>query len=111
MAVMAGFVLSAEARPAMTYRIVGPVAELSDTKIVVVKNQERWEIARNADTKVVGDVVLGKEVTVEYRMSASAIRGKDIVTPAPDAVPAAVGKPAAGKPAEGAKSTTVVGEP
>ena len=106
LAVVAGFVFGAEARPAMTYRVIGPVVELSDTKIVVLKGQERWEIARDAETKVAGDVALGKEVTVEFRMSAAAIRGKDIVTPAPEAAPAAVGKPA-----EGAKSDAVVGEP
>lgn len=59
-----------------TYQVTGPVAEVRDDAIVVEKGKEKWEIARDANTKVKGDLKKGAKVTVEYRMSASEIEVK-----------------------------------
>ncbi len=59
-----------------TYQVTGPVLEVTDSKLVVQKGKEKWEIARDAQTKVTGDVKVGAKVTVEYTMSASSIEVK-----------------------------------
>ena len=41
------------------YQVTGPVVELTDTKIVVTKANERFEFNRAADTKVEGDLKVG----------------------------------------------------
>jgi len=61
---------------AMAYQVTGPVEEVTDTKIVVKKGKENWELARDAGTKVTGDVKKGDKVTVEYRMTATSIEVK-----------------------------------
>ncbi len=59
-----------------TYQVTGPVLEVSDSKIVVQKGKEKWEIARTPETKVTGDAKVGEKVTVEYTMSATSIEVK-----------------------------------
>jgi len=61
---------------AMAYQVTGPVEEVTDTKIVVKKGKENWEIARDAGTKMTGDVKVGDKVTVEYKMTATNIEVK-----------------------------------
>ena len=61
---------------AMAYQVTGPVEEVTATKIVVQKGKEKWEMARDAGTKVTGDVKVGDKVTVEYRMTATSIESK-----------------------------------
>ena len=56
-----------------TYQVTGPVLEVNDTMIAVQKGQDRWEIARDASTKVPGDLKVGDKVTIEYRMTATAV--------------------------------------
>ena len=58
---------------AKTYQVTGPVLEVSDTMIAVQKGKDRWEIARDASTKVTGDLKVGSKVTIEYRMTATAV--------------------------------------
>jgi hypothetical protein len=78
------------AAPPKTYQVTGPVLALTDDMITVQKGQDRWEIARDASTKVTGDLKVGSKVTIEYRMSATSV----------DVKPAAAAKaPAAKKPA------------
>ena len=60
----------------MAYQVTGPVLEVTDSKIVVQKGKEKWEVARDAGTKVTGDVKVGDKVTVEYRMTATSIEAK-----------------------------------
>ncbi len=72
------------------YQVTGPVLELTDTMIVVQKGQDRWEIARDASTKVTGDLKVGAKVTIEYHMTASSIEVK--AEGAAKAKPAAKGK-------------------
>lgn len=73
--VFALFMLAAPA--AMAYQVTGPVIDVTDTKIVVEKDKEKWEIARDKDTKVTGDLKKGSRVTVQYRMTATSIEAKD----------------------------------
>ena len=56
-----------------TYQVTGPVLEVNDTMIAVQKGKDRWEIARDPSTKVTGDLKVGSKVTIEYRMTATAV--------------------------------------
>lgn len=59
-----------------TYQVTGPIVSVDDKTIVVEKGQEKWEIARDANTKVTGELKVGEKVTVEYSMSATTITAK-----------------------------------
>ena len=63
---------------AKTYQVTGPVLEVTDTMIAVQKGKgkDRWEINRDANTKVTGDLKVGEKVTVTYTMSATDIEVK-----------------------------------
>ncbi len=62
-----------KAEKADKYQVTGPVTELTDTKIVVTKGTERFEVARSADTKVTGDLKVGAKVTIKYVMTAATV--------------------------------------
>ena len=64
------------------YQVTGPIVELTDVKIVVLKGKDKWEIARNADTKVTGELKVGAKVTIQYSMTAQTIEAKDDKAPA-----------------------------
>lgn len=72
------------------YQVTGPVLELTETKIVVQKDHEKWEISRTAATQVTGDLKVGEKVTIEYKMVATDVEVKPAKTAAPakDAAPA-----------------------
>ena len=59
-----------------TYQVTGPILEINDKMIVVQKDKERWEIERNADTKIDGELKVGSKVTVYYRMVADKAEAK-----------------------------------
>jgi hypothetical protein len=59
--------------PVKSYQVTGPVLEVKDDMIVVQKGSEKWEIARDKDSKVTGDLKVGAKVTVKYTMKATAI--------------------------------------
>lgn len=61
---------------AKTYQVTGPIVELTDTKIVVQKGDEKWEINRAADTKVDGALKVGAKVTIHYTMTAKSVEVK-----------------------------------
>ena len=61
---------------AFAYQVTGPVLEVTDTKIVVQKGKDKWEIARDASTKVTGDLKVGAKVTIEYKMTATTVEVK-----------------------------------
>lgn len=61
---------------ALAYQVTGPVLDVSDTKIVVEKDKEKWELARDKDTKVKGDLKKGSTVTIQYRMTATSVEVK-----------------------------------
>ena len=67
---------AAKPEKADKYQVTGPVAEVTDTKIVVMKGSERFEVARNADTKVEGDLKVGAKVTIKYVMTAATVEVK-----------------------------------
>jgi hypothetical protein len=64
------------AADAKTYQVTGPVLEVTDTMIAVQKGKDRWEINRDANTKVTGDLKVGEKVTVTYTMSATDVEVK-----------------------------------
>ena len=61
---------------AKEYQVTGPIIELTDSEIVVQKGKDRWEIDRNADTKVDGELKVGAKVTVYYTMTATKVEAK-----------------------------------
>ena len=61
---------------AKTYQVTGPVLEVTDSMIAVQKGKDRWEINRDANTKVTGDLKVGEKVTITYTMSASDVEVK-----------------------------------
>ena len=72
------FAAAAFAEEAMnTYQVTGPIIEITDAKIVVMKGKDKWELARNADTKVTGELKVGAKVTIQYAMTAQTIEAKD----------------------------------
>lgn len=60
-----------------SYQVTGPILEVTDTVIAVQKGNERWEIARNKDTKVAGDLKVGSKVTIHYTMTAKEVEVKE----------------------------------
>ena len=69
--------LAASAAAAVkTYQVTGPVLEVTDDHVTVQKGQDRWELARDASTKVTGDLKVGAKVTIEYRMTATSVEVK-----------------------------------
>jgi len=74
--IAAGTVVAADSA-AKTYQVTGPILELTETKIVVQKGEEKWEIARTADAKITGELKVGAKVTIEYRMVATKVTVKD----------------------------------
>lgn len=60
-----------------TYQVTGPVLEVTADVIAVQKGKDRWEIGRDAATKVTGDLKVGSKVTIEYTMKAVTVEVKD----------------------------------
>jgi hypothetical protein len=58
------------------YQVTGEVVEVSDSMIVVMKGKERFEIARDAGTKVEGTLAKGSKVTIKYKMTATSVEVK-----------------------------------
>ena len=67
----------AAAAAVKTYQVTGPVLEVTDSAIVVQKGKDRWELARDKDTEVTGDLKVGSKVTIEYRMTADKVEVKE----------------------------------
>jgi hypothetical protein len=71
---IAGFFMAASVKK---YQVTGKVLDVSSTMIAVDKGGDRWEIGRDADTKLNGaEPKAGDKVTVEYRMTAVNIESK-----------------------------------
>lgn len=89
-----------------SYQVTGPVLEVTDTKIVVQKGKEKWELARTADTKITGDLKVGSKVTIQYTMTAATVDAKADKEKAPEKPKTAVTPtpaPAPAKPEKKAK--------
>jgi hypothetical protein len=78
LAVLAVFAAPApiHAAAAKTYQVTGPVLAVDAGTITVQKGKDKWEIARDASTKITGDLKVGAKVTIEYRMTATAVEVK-----------------------------------
>ena len=61
-----------------TYQVTGPVLEVTADKIIVEKGKDKWEVGRDAATKVTGDLKVGSKVTIEYTMKATTVEVKDV---------------------------------
>ena len=61
---------------AKTYEVTGPVLEVNDSMIVVQKGKDRWEVDRDSNTKVNGDVKVGDKVHINYTMTAKDVEVK-----------------------------------
>ncbi len=61
---------------AKSYQVTGPVVEATDSMIVVMKGKERFEIDRDASTKVTGELKVGDKVTIMYTMTAKEVEVK-----------------------------------
>jgi ribosomal 50S subunit-recycling heat shock protein len=59
------------------YQVTGPVLDVTDDVITVEKGKEKWEIGRDKNTKVSGDLKKGSRVTVHYKMTATSVDVKD----------------------------------
>jgi len=80
-ALAAATVATAGLAAGKTYQVTGPVEEVSDTAIVIVQEKgknkgEKFELVRNADTKVTGDLKKGAKATVEYTITAKSVEVK-----------------------------------
>ena len=78
--------LAAMAGPALaespkTYQVTGPVLEVTDSSVTVQKGKEKWQLARDKETKGASDLKVGDKVTIEYTMSAKSIESKGAAKP------------------------------
>jgi len=55
------------------YQVTGEVVEVTDSMIVVMKGKERFEMARDASTKVNGDLKVGAKITAHYKITAVSV--------------------------------------
>jgi hypothetical protein len=74
---IAASITSIHAAEVNTYQVTGPVLSVTPTSITVQKDNEKWEIARDAKTPVKGDLKVGSKVTIKYRMTATNVEVKD----------------------------------
>ena len=73
LAILASATMASAAGP-KTYQVTGPITDIKGDVIVVEnRNGEKWEIVRDANSKVTGEVKVGAKVTVEYTMAAKKI--------------------------------------
>src|SRR5262245_58795889 len=75
-AVLLGIATAFAAGP-REYQVTGPVLDVTNDIITIEKDKEKWEIARNKDTKVTGDLKKGARVTIKYTMTAASVEVKD----------------------------------
>lgn len=61
---------------AKTYQVTGPVLEVNESMIAVQKGKDRWELNRDASTKMGAEVKVGDKVTITYTMTAKEVEAK-----------------------------------
>jgi hypothetical protein len=61
------------AADARRYQVTGPVLEVTPTSITIQKGNDKWEINRDANTKIKGDLKVGSKVTIYYSMTATEV--------------------------------------
>lgn len=70
------FATDAFGSPSKTYQVTGPILEMNESIIAVQKGKERWEVARDANTKANGELKVGDKVTITYTMTAANVELK-----------------------------------
>jgi hypothetical protein len=75
-AVAFAFSSAAFAAEAKDYQVTGPVLEVNSSMIAVQKGKDRWELARDSNTKASAEPKVGDKVTVHYTMTATNIEVK-----------------------------------
>jgi hypothetical protein len=60
----------------VNYQVTGPVLEVKSDSITVQKGKEKWQIARDKDTRIKGDLKVGSKVTIHYTMKATSVEVK-----------------------------------
>jgi hypothetical protein len=83
--------LGSDAANPRAYRVTGVVLEVNDSMIAMQKGKDRWEIGRNSNTKVTGDLKVGAKVTITYTLTATGMEVKSVFNP--DAFIASHGHP------------------
>ena len=83
------------ASSAFAYQVTGPIVELTDSKIVVQKGKEKWELARTGSTELPVDAKVGDKVTIEYAMNAEKVEVKGSSHKSEKAAPHAMEAPTA----------------
>ena len=75
---LAGLLVSsgAGAQSPDKYQVTGEVVEVTDSMIVVMKGKERFEMARDASTKVAGELKVGAKITAKYKITATSVEVK-----------------------------------
>lgn len=68
---------SLRAADTKSYQVTGPVLEITPTSITVQKGNDKWELARNRDTKIKGELKVGSRVTIYYTMVATDVEVKE----------------------------------
>lgn len=68
--------LLALAKAPKKYQVTGKLLEVTDELLVVDKAGEKFEIARDKDTKVEGELKVGEKITVYYTMTAASVEVK-----------------------------------
>ena len=63
----------AMARAPKKYQVTGKVLEVTDDFVAVDKGGDRWEVGRDANTKITGTLAVGATVTIEYVMNATKV--------------------------------------
>lgn len=76
LAVSASLIAVVFAAAPKTYQVTGPLLSVSDDLIVVQKGSDKWEIARDANTQIKGDLKVGAKVTIQYKMIATSVEAK-----------------------------------
>ena len=59
-----------------SYQVTGPVLSVTNDVIVVQKGDDKWEVGRDAATKIAGDLKVGAKVTIYYKMIATSVEVK-----------------------------------
>jgi hypothetical protein len=59
-----------------SYQVTGPITAVDDSMITVMKGKEKFEIARDSNTKATGELKVGEKVTIKYTMTAKEIEVK-----------------------------------
>lgn len=65
-----------------TFQVTGEVTAVDATSFTVMKGKERFHIAKDATTKVTGELKQGAKVTVKYQMIAVSVEAKEAKAPA-----------------------------